>query len=72
VSCPKLGARIGIERKTRKTRLISRAIRAPSKRSRTIETTSTRVEAAAAPCSIRAASSKVKLAAAAHSKEKPR
>jgi hypothetical protein len=71
VSWPKVGASTGISRKTRKTRLISRAMAAPSKRSRTIDTTSTRVAAAAAPCASRAASSSVKLAAAAQAKAKP-
>jgi hypothetical protein len=72
VSWPKVGASIGISRKTRKTKLINRAISAPSNRSRTIETTSTRVAAADAPCKVRATSNRVKLFAAAQASAKPR
>ena len=49
MACPMLGARTGITMKTMKVRLMTRAISSPSKRSRTIATTSTRVTAADEP-----------------------
>jgi hypothetical protein len=56
--------------KMMKTRLITRAIAPPSNRSRTTDTTSTRVPAAATPCSARATSSHSKLLTIPHSKAK--
>ncbi len=63
-----LGASTGTSMKTMNTRLITRAIASASNRSRTMATTSTRVTAADAPCSARAAISNVKLSAMPHSR----
>ena len=65
-----LGASTGTSMNTMNTRLITRAIASPLNRSRTMATTSTREEAADAPCSNRPATSSSKLGATAHSSAK--
>ena len=60
---PKKGARIGTIMNTIMVSDMTRAMAGPWKRSRTIETTSTRLAAAATPCIARAASSQAKLEA---------
>jgi hypothetical protein len=64
------GAITGTTMKTMNTRLMIRAIASPSNRSRTTATISTRVTAADAPCSARAAISSSKLPAKPHSSAK--
>ena len=56
MTCPMEGARIGTARNTMKASDITRAMSRPLKRSRTIDTASTRVAAAPTPIRARAAS----------------